>query len=67
MRVFLSLMVFLIFLSIIGCSKNENDPLSANEEGMTLKLTVNNADVYYIRLQDLSAVEISDPLWDDGC
>jgi len=66
MRVFLSLVVFFIFLSIIGCSKNENDPLSANEEGMTLKLTVNAADVYYIRLQDLSAVEVTDPLWDDS-
>ena len=66
MRMTLSLLTLSLLLTFFSCSKNENDPLSPEEGGLTLTLTVTAADVYYIRLQDLSAVEVSDPLWDEG-
>jgi hypothetical protein len=66
MRSFLILLTPLLFFSFFGCSTNENDPLSPEEGGMTLKLPVTATGVYYIGLQDLKLVEITDPLMEEG-
>ena len=65
MRSIFTLLITLFILSIYGCSTNENDPLSPEPEGLTLKLTVTATGVYYIQLENLTAVEINEPLMDE--
>ena len=67
MRVILitGLLVSLILSS--GCSKNENDPLGPDDNNaVTLKLTVNSAEEYYISLPEAKAVTITDHLLENA-
>jgi len=68
MKYLIFLLSVCVFLGLMSCSTNENDPLGAESKGQTLKLTVTASEVYYIKLQELSSVTITDPLlesdWD---
>ena len=62
------LLFAIIFLFLVGCSQNENDPLGSAPGGTTILIPVNASEIYYISLSQEAAVNISNPLiesdWD---
>ncbi len=64
MKYLVFLLSLFIFLGLMSCSTNENDPLGGEPKGQTLKLTVTASEIYYLKFEELSSVAISDPLFE---
>lgn len=68
MKKLILLIIGTILLLMIGCSGNENEPLSPEPGGATILVTVNASEIYYINLSQETEVDINDPLiesdWD---
>jgi hypothetical protein len=65
MRYFTLFIVVMSFLYVFGCSKNENNPLSSDDNINSIKVTVTYGQEYYINLSRTELVNIENPLLED--
>ena len=67
MKYMLIIISICLVAGLMSCSTNENDPLSGDPKGQTLKLTVTASEVYFLKFEELSEVDVENPLFNTDC